>query len=76
MDLPHGYELRAPTPEDLQEVTALLRVDDPDKATLGVDFVEGGWSQRGFELATDAWAVDDPAGVVIAMARSPRTSRT
>jgi mycothiol synthase len=72
MDLPDGYELRTPTADDLEAVTALLQVDDPDGATLGADFVEGGWSQPGFDLPTDAWAVTDGSGSLVAYAQITR----
>jgi mycothiol synthase len=69
MSLPDGYELRAPTTDDLAAVARLLQADESDEAgepTLGVDFVEGSWSVPGFVLATDAWAVTDDAGTVVA----------
>ena len=68
MSLPDGYELRAPTTDDLVAVAALLQADDSEEAgepTLGADFVEGSWSAPGFVLATDAWAVTDDAGTVV-----------
>jgi mycothiol synthase len=33
--------------------------------TLGADFLRGEWSQTGFALATDAWAVLDARGAVV-----------
>ncbi|HEX5938175.1 MAG TPA: GNAT family N-acetyltransferase [Actinomycetota bacterium] len=66
MDPPDGYELRAPTAGDLAAVTALLQLGDPERATLGADFVEGGWSLPGFDLSTDAWAIRDGSGLVMA----------
>jgi mycothiol synthase len=68
MALPDGYDLRAPTTDDLDAVADLLQADDSKEAgepTLGADFVEGGWSAPGFVLATDAWTVTDDAGEVV-----------
>lgn len=67
MDLPAGYELRAPTPDDLDAVAAVVIADELDGAgqvVLGADFVRGEWSRVG-DLATDAWvAVDGPGTIV------------
>ena len=64
MDLPAGYELRAPTPIDLDAVARVLIADelnDGGQIVLGADFVRGEWS-RVVDLATDAWVAVDGAG--------------
>jgi mycothiol synthase len=68
MDLPAGYQLRAPTPDDLAAAADVLIADDLDDAgqiVLGADFLRDEWSRVGFDLATDAWVVVDGAGVIV-----------
>src|SRR5262245_4546659 len=68
MSVPVGYELRSPTPDDFDGVSALVvadELDDAGQVTLGADFVQGEWSRLGSELATGAWvAVDETERVV------------
>lgn len=69
MDLPDGYEFRAPTEDDLDSIETVLAADDADDAgqpVLDADFVREGWSTPGFDLATDAWVIHDRAGTVVA----------
>lgn len=69
MNVPTGLELRAPTPEDLEAVAAVLIADQLELAgqvVLGADFIREVWSRPGFDLAADAWAVTDRAGTVVA----------
>ena len=68
MGLPAGYELRAPTPDDLEPVAAVLAADDLDDAgqvVLDAGFLSEQWDRVGFDLATDAWAVVDDAGAIV-----------
>lgn len=68
MDLPAGYELRAPIPDDLDAVAAVFIADDAGDAgeiVLDADFLRDEWSRVGFDLATDAWVVADPAGAIV-----------
>ena len=68
MDLPAGYQLRAPMPGDLEPVAAVLAADDLDDAgqvVLDAGFLGDQWSRVGFDLATDAWVVVDAAGTVV-----------
>jgi mycothiol synthase len=71
MDLPAGYQLRAPTPSDLDAVAAVVIADelsDGGQIVLGADFVEGEWS-RVPDLSTDAWVAVDGAGVIVGYAQ-------
>jgi len=68
MDLPVGYELRAPTPDDLDAVADALiasDLDDAGQVVLDADFVRDEWSRAGFDLSTDAWVVVDAAGAIV-----------
>ena len=68
MDVPAGYELRVPTPDDLDAVADVFIAEDPGDAgqiVLDADFLRDEWSRAGFDLATDAWVVADPAGVIV-----------
>jgi mycothiol synthase len=68
VDLPDGYALRAPTPDDLDAVADVLAADDLLEAgqiVLGADFVREGWSRADFDLATDAWVVADGGGTIV-----------
>jgi mycothiol synthase len=70
-----GYELRAPRGEDLDAVVDVLVADelaDAGQSTLGEDFVRGEWSQLGFDLAADAWAVADSSGTIVAYGQAVR----
>ena len=68
MALPAGYELRAPTPDDLDAVADVFIAEDPGDSgqiVLDADFLRHEWSRAGFDLATDAWVVADSAGVIV-----------
>jgi len=68
MELPAGYQLRAPALGDLDAVADVLIADELDETgqiVLGVDFLRDEWSRVGFNLATDAWVVADDAGVIV-----------
>lgn len=64
MDLPSGYQLRAPTPDDADAVAHVLA--DAGQTVLGADFLRDEWSRVGFDLATDAWIVADGEGTIVA----------
>ena len=71
MDLPIGYRLRTPTPDDLGAVAAVVIADelsDGGQIVLGADFVRGEWSRVG-DLAADAWVAVDGAGVIVGYAQ-------
>src|SRR5262249_6266217 len=77
MLVPQGYTMRAPAPDDLTAVSALMiadELDDVGQSTLGADFVEGEWSRPGFVLETDAWVVLDDLGDVVGYAQIRRES--
>jgi mycothiol synthase len=68
MDLPAGYGLRAPTPDDLDAVAAVFIADDAGdvgEIVLDADFLRDEWSRAGFDLATDAWVATDAAGTIV-----------
>ena len=69
MDLPAGFELRAPTPDDLEAVAEVLVADEIDDAgqivLLDADFLRDEWSRADFDLASDAWVVIDGGGTIV-----------
>jgi len=68
MDLPNGYELRAPTWDDLEPAAEVLAADDLDDAgrvVLDTGFLRGQWERSGFDLTTDAWVAIDARGTVV-----------
>ena len=69
MDLPDGYEFRAPTPNDLQAVADVLAAEQlangATEAALDADFMRQVWSSTGFDLGADAWVVTDRAGAIV-----------
>jgi mycothiol synthase len=68
MDLPVGFELRAPIPGDLDAVADVLMagdLDDAGQVVLDADFIRQVWSRTGFDLAADAWVVTDGAGTIV-----------
>ncbi|HEV8219917.1 MAG TPA: GNAT family N-acetyltransferase [Streptosporangiaceae bacterium] len=81
MELPAGYQLRAPEPGDLDGVAEALTADELAEGgtvVLGTGFVRDEWSRAGFNLATDAWVITDGAGAIAgyvqAMAEEPGTT--
>lgn len=68
MDLPKGYELLAPTWDDLEAAAEVLAADDLNDAgqvVLDAGYLRGQWERFGFELTTDAWVAVDTAGTVV-----------
>ena len=53
MDIPAGYELRAPTPDDADAVAHVL-IADAGQTVLDADSLRDEWSRVSFDLATDA----------------------
>jgi mycothiol synthase len=69
MDVPAGFEIRAPTTEDLEAVADVLIADELDVAgqpVLGEEFIREVWSRTGFDLAADALVVTDHGGTIVA----------
>ena len=69
VDLPAGYELRAPRQDDLAPVAEVLIVDqrqDRGEPVLDAHFIGRQWSRPDFDLAADAWVVTDGAGSIVA----------
>jgi mycothiol synthase len=74
MDEP-SPSLRAPGEDDFDAVVSLLIADElanTGEVVLDADFVRGGWSRPGFDLATDAWVATDAAGSVVGYAQVVR----
>jgi GNAT superfamily N-acetyltransferase len=71
MDLPAGYELRAPKPEDADAVAHVL-IADAGQTVLDADFLREEWSRVGFDLGTDAWVVVDREGTIVAYGQALR----
>src|SRR5262245_3343494 len=67
-ELPDGYELRAPRPDEVGDVARLNAVCDAavgSPPSLTEDLLRQMWNRPGFDLATDAWVVEgdgDPIG--------------
>ena len=62
MGSPDGYQLRPPTPDDLDAVADVVVADELDgtgQVVLGADFVRAEWSQVD-ELAADRGAYRVP----------------
>ena len=71
MERVDGYQLRPPTPDDLDAVADVVVADelnDGGQVVLGEDFVRGEWSRVG-DLATDAWVAVDDAGEIVGYAQ-------
>jgi mycothiol synthase len=67
--MPAGYEVRAPTSDDIDAIASVLRADDIDDAgqpVLDADFVRDQWSRGAFEPATDGWVVLDGGDTIVA----------
>ncbi len=68
MDLPDGYELLAPTWDDLEPAAEVLVADDLDDAgqvVLDTGFLRGQWERSAFDLTTDAWLAVDARRAVV-----------
>ncbi len=75
MQLPPGYELRTPEDDELDAIAAVVVADELNHTghvTLGADFVDGEWSQPGFDPYTDAWVVTDGGGEVVGYGHTRR----
>jgi mycothiol synthase len=75
MDLPDGYVLRAPTPDDLRAVARVLvadELDDAGQVVLDADFLRSEWRRADLRLGTDAWVVLDNTGTIVAYAQVAR----
>jgi mycothiol synthase len=79
MDVPAGYELLTPTPDDLERVADVLIADqlhDDGQVVLDADFLRDEWSRVGFDLATDAWMVVGGAGAIVGYVQAMREEPT
>jgi len=68
MGLPDGFELRAPTAQDIDAIAEVLIADqqaDGQEPTIDAHFLRQVWARSDFDLATDAWVVADRAGTIV-----------
>jgi ribosomal protein S18 acetylase RimI-like enzyme len=66
--LPNGCTLRPATPDDADEVAAMLLADDladVGRSHYDVHFVREQWATPGFDLSTDAWMMVAPDGTAV-----------
>jgi mycothiol synthase len=78
MDLPAGYEFRAPTWDDVDDVAEVLLDDqraDGVETTLDGFFLRQVWSRPDFDLGGDAWVVTNGAGRIVAYGQATRDER-
>lgn len=69
------YEVRAPSPDELDAVAEVLIADDLDDAgeiVLDADFLQSDWSRPGFDLAANAWVFVDDGGTMAAYGQVTR----
>ncbi len=69
MHPPDGHLIRAPTPDDIGAVAAVVIANElatAAQSTLGADFINEEWSRPDLDLATDAWVVLDGSGEIVA----------
>jgi mycothiol synthase len=74
MRLPPDYQVRAPTPGDLDAVAEVLvqsDLADTGESVLEADFLRDEWSRPGFDLAADAWVVVH-GGAIVGYAQASR----
>jgi mycothiol synthase len=67
------YEVRAPTPDDVEAVAAVFRahdLDDSGESVIDADFLRVEWSRPGFDLATNSWIVVDGAPAIVGYAHA------
>jgi mycothiol synthase len=68
---PAGYEIRPPTPDDVDGITAMMLANDladADESDFDADVLRDQWSSPGFEPSDDAWAIVDPNGTIVGYA--------
>ena len=79
MDTPADYEVRAPTPDDLDAVAEVLvagDLHDTGQSVLDADFLQDQWSRAGFDLAADAWVVVDRRDTIVGYGQARREGPT
>jgi mycothiol synthase len=79
MELPPAYQVRAPTPDDLDAVAEVLvtgDLHDGRERVLDADFLRDQWSRVGFDLATDAWVVIRCGDAIVAYGQARREEPT
>ncbi|HEY1672211.1 MAG TPA: GNAT family N-acetyltransferase [Streptosporangiaceae bacterium] len=75
MELPAGYQLRAPVPGDLGGVADVLVADEllhAGQIVLGAEYIADEWSRPVFDPATDAWVVADSGEMIVGYAQATR----
>lgn len=68
---PAGYEIRPPTPDDVDGITAMMLANDLAEAAesdFDADVLRDQWSSPGLELSDDAWVIVDPNGTIVGYA--------
>jgi mycothiol synthase len=73
MRVPDGYDLRAPRPDELDAVAAVLAAaerNDAGEPALDADFLRDAWSRPGFVLPRDAWVAVDGEGTIAGYAEA------
>jgi mycothiol synthase len=79
MGLPPAYRFRAPTPDDLDAVAAVLvagDLHDGGQSVLDADFLQDQWSRVGLDLGTDAWVVVHRGDAIVAYGQARREGPT
>jgi mycothiol synthase len=68
MDLPDGFDFRAPTPDDIDGIADMLLADqraDGVEPTIDAHFLRQVWARSDFDPATDAWVVVEDGGPIV-----------
>jgi mycothiol synthase len=79
MGLPRAYRFRAPTPDDLDAVAAVLvasDLHDGQESVLDADFLQDQWSRVGLVLGTDAWVVVHGEDAIVGYGQARREGPT
>jgi mycothiol synthase len=66
-----GYEIRPPTSDDVDGITAMMLANDLAEAAASdfdADVLGDQWSSPGFELSDDAWVIVDPKDTIVGYA--------
>jgi len=66
--LPTGFSVRAPRPDDADAIAAVINAESINESAPGdsdADDVSGDWQRVGIDPALDAWVVCTPAGEIV-----------
>src|SRR5215210_8309670 len=70
--LPRDHVIRPPRDADAEPVLAVLvarDIEDLGRPDFTLDDLRADWATPGFDLARDAWVVEDAAGAIVATAQ-------